>query len=223
MIVVTSLRPAFLIGSNLVMNVTRCLGLLACVAVLGCSQATHPARGVRQVSWSIWTADSDPVAGLDQACVLFGTIDDEVAITFWSDGPGGSFGNEWDKTRHTPHFTGSITAQDGRKIDLSAFTADGKAGGVTIDDQQFDLANGAVFLIATANGEMRVKQSTLKLPQLATEGSKPAESSSETLRDFAKSDPEISKFFAAPRAGGFIPPVPSTKNRGDKPRGSLAT
>jgi hypothetical protein len=50
-------------SGRLLMNALRCIVLLACVTAFGCNQATHPARGVRQVSWSIWSADNDPVAG----------------------------------------------------------------------------------------------------------------------------------------------------------------
>lgn len=176
------------------MNILRIFALAACAAAIGCDFGSQQSRGVHQVSWSIWSADSPSVAGIDEACVLFATYGDSAAITFWIDGPGGSFGAGFDKAHGAAHYSGSVKSQDARTINIEAFTADGKAGDVMIDGQKFDLAKGSLFLVKTAEGETQVRQSTLKIPEPNPDTGH-AESTTEALRQFGKSSSEISAFY----------------------------
>ena len=179
------------------MNTLRLLALAACAAAIGCDAGPQQGRGVHQVSWSISTADGPSVPGLDDACVLFGTYGDAAALTIWSDGPGASFGAGFDKSRNATHYSGTVASQDARKIEINAYTTDGKTGDVTIDGQKFDLANGSLFLVKTADGETQVQQSTLKVPKPKEEAHGDSTGPSEKLRDFGKSNEQIREFFGA--------------------------
>ncbi len=170
--------------------------LFAVIAtVIGCNGGAQQGRGVHQVSWSHAALDQPTIAGIDEACVMFGTYGDSAAIILWTDGAGGSFGAGWDKPREAVHYSGRLKSQDARLIDVNAFTADGRTGEVTIDGQKFDLAKGTLFLIKTDGGETQVKQSSLKIPQPDRKSPDQAKSYSDTLREFANSNEEISGFF----------------------------
>lgn len=177
------------------MNGFRCVVLIIGTAVLGCDSGSQQSRGVHQVSWSNWSADGPSVAGIHRACVMFATFGDSAAITFWTDGAGGSFGAGFDKSRKAAHYAGNLKSQDARMIEVNAFTTDGKTGDVTIDGQKFDLAKGSLFLIKTSDGETHVKQSALKIPRPNPESSKSMKSPSDLLREFAKSNKEINGFY----------------------------
>ncbi|WP_420641588.1 neocarzinostatin apoprotein domain-containing protein [Candidatus Leptofilum sp.] len=68
-------------------------------------------------------------------------------------------------------------------------TADGRSAQIQIDNQQFDLANGTVFLVKTAGGETEIQQLQRDLSGVTSEGS--------SITTFGLADPEISQFVQA--------------------------
>jgi hypothetical protein len=92
-----------------------------------------------------------------------------------------------------PTAQGQLNALDGRKLAWSCTTQDGTSGTVTIDGQQFDLAEGAVFLISA-------KEKQTKVEQLAVEMSKlQGGLVQEKLPGLADTEPRIAAFFKEAR------------------------
>jgi hypothetical protein len=55
-------------------------------------------------------------------------------------------------------YDGSRRTSEGRAVSWSAVTKDGKTGTVTVNDKAYQLADGAVFLVRTTGGSIRVTQ-----------------------------------------------------------------
>ena len=83
-----------------------------------------------------------------------------------------------------------ILAADGRKIQWSYRTQDGRGGTATIDGRQFDLAKGAVFLISARQGKTTVEQ-------VAIDASKLRDDTTVQFLGWAKTEPQIAAFYKA--------------------------
>ena len=68
-------------------------------------------------------------------------------------------------------------------------SADGRSAQIQIDTQQFDLANGTVFLVKTAGSQTEIQQLQRDLSGVTSEGS--------SITDFGLNDPDISQFIEA--------------------------
>jgi hypothetical protein len=83
---------------------------------------------------------------------------------------------------------GQLHAKDGREIVWSCSTQDGKSGKVIIDGQEFDLNQGALFLVSAKEKPTRVEQVVIDTGQLQ------AESLVGKFPELAKADPRIATF-----------------------------
>ena len=63
-------------------------------------------------------------------------------------------------------YQGELLAQDGVKVAWSCATQDGQSGTVAIDNQEFDLAAGALFLVSTKDNSAEVEQLRIDPAQL---------------------------------------------------------
>ncbi len=63
-------------------------------------------------------------------------------------------------------YRGQLHAKDGSKIEWSCTTQDGHSGKVIADGQEFDLAEGALFLVWTKERPARVEQLAVEARQL---------------------------------------------------------
>lgn len=88
---------------------------------------------------------------------------------------------------------GQFHTNDGRDIDWSCATRDGRTGHVVIDGQKFDLAQGGLFLILTSDPPTRVEQLALD-PALLPENPGP-----EPFTELGKSNPKIATFLESCR------------------------
>ena len=86
---------------------------------------------------------------------------------------------------------GYLHARDGRKIAWSLSTQDGKSGKVVIDGQEFDLDQGALFLVSAKDKPTRVEQLKVDPSQLQAMAVEPF---LDQLLEQAKGDPQIAKF-----------------------------
>jgi hypothetical protein len=111
-----------------------------------------------------------------------------MAVVVWTDGLSGS-------SRLLPPvatkpegfvFEGQHRRADDRAIGCRCATKDGRTGTVTINDETFELAQGAFFLVSTTGGQTRVRQMKRDTSKLGRED----------LMDLAKHDQEIRDFFA---------------------------
>jgi hypothetical protein len=167
----------------------------AAVGSVGCSGGTPGGWGGHVVSWSHIEAGKEPVPGIDSAAVQFGTYGDGYAPVFWSDGGGGGFGAQWDKSRQAVHYDGTIATPDGHKIRVECFTADGKTGTVLIDGKKCPLESGPLFLIKTSGAEIEIRPLSIDSVTLQPE--------TERLQALAAENAEIRSFF-----GGDPQPTP---------------
>ena len=88
---------------------------------------------------------------------------------------------------------GQLHTKDGREIVWSCSTPDGQSGNVVIDGQEFDLTQGALFLISTKDKPTRVEQLAIDAGQLQ-EGS-----NTDKFPELAKADPRIAAFLQSCR------------------------
>lgn len=163
------------------MRSLRILSLLLAFVVGGCSPSPTAIPGCRC---------NDQVVG--DTHVHYGTFRDVVVVVVWSDlgsppargwvnsGSGASVSSE------RAEYSGTRTASDGRAVEWKAMTTDGKTGRVTINDKDYRLEEGAVFLVRTGDGPARVTQVKQELS-----GMKPA---ADTWDLLGKQNPEVKKF-----------------------------
>jgi hypothetical protein len=148
------------------------LTITACITLPGCSG--H--------SWSGGGGSSGGIEIEHQSC------DGRVYLVVAADGcSGGSSSSESGPMGSTTR--GRLNAVDGRKIAWSCTTVDGTRGTATIDGQQFDLANGAVFLVWAKEKKTKVEQLALDMSKLRG-GPVP-----QKLRGLAEANPRIAAFF----------------------------
>lgn len=83
---------------------------------------------------------------------------------------------------------GQLRVRDGRVLTWSCSTEDGKSGKVAIDGQEFDLTQGALFLVSTKDKPTRVEQLMVDVGQLQ------AGSATDPLSELAAADARIAAF-----------------------------
>jgi hypothetical protein len=92
-------------------------------------------------------------------------------------------------------FHGELHAEDGVKISWSCTTKDGQNGKVIIDDQEFDLAAGALFLVSTSDKSAHVRQVAIDSAQLQTC------SDVKKLLAVMKANPDMASYLALCKVG----------------------
>ena len=159
------------------------LTLLVLVSVTACQGATPPGPDVASTKIGntnctllIWKE------GLHMALWF------DIADTATS---GGS-GNTSDPLYHE---RGTVSAADGRKVEWTVDTADGKSATFSIGAQTYDLARGTLFMVSTPGGKVGVRQVTYDLANLSA--------TRESCNTLAESSPDVKSFIAA--AGGPNP------------------
>jgi hypothetical protein len=110
------------------------------------------------------------------------TCDGRVFLVLAADGSSGG------SMISSPGAHGVLSAVDGRKIAWSCPTRDGTSGTVTIADQEFDLAKGAVFLVTLKAKQTKVEQVAVDTSQL--QGGK----TEEKLTAVGETEPRIKAF-----------------------------
>jgi hypothetical protein len=118
-----------------------------------------------------------------------------VAVVIWTDietghTPGNASQGGLRATGSSGHisFSGQNSSADGRLVEWRGETSDGKTGVVTINETQYDLAEGSLFLVSTVGRKARVRQ--LKRDWLGLR------QGGEGLKSLAKEDPEVKQFIA---------------------------
>lgn len=116
----------------------------------------------------------------------YGFWDGKLAVVVWFDTDDSSqgFGGEGP----TAAYMGLFAPPNGRRFHWSCRTSDGKTGTVVIDNQQFALAKGALFLVSTDGGKTGVQQLSRDLV--------PFNPDKEGLERLAKEDPDVARFVA---------------------------
>lgn len=112
------------------------------------------------------------------------SLDGRVYLILAVDGPVGSSASAGPPAR------GQLLRPDGRKLDWSCSTADGRAGAVTIDGRAFDLARGGVFLIPAKGSPAGVEQVAVDMARFR------GGDVVEELRGLGRGEPRLAAFFA---------------------------
>jgi hypothetical protein len=134
--------------------------------------------------------------GLDEASVDLCSYDGELVFAVWADARTSAGGSQQTTTGQA--YFGAFPTADGRQVEYRGATADGHTGKVLfhVKDQrtgattvvgQYDLSDGALFLVCGRAERPRVSQ--LKRDIRKAE--------SEHFQNLAEADAEVRKFFAA--------------------------
>jgi hypothetical protein len=116
-------------------------------------------------------------------------------VFVWGDFASGGAGGRKDVSKDGLKFGGHLWNQHGnRRVEFAGETKDGKTGRMTLDGNEYDLADGTLFLVSARRG-YRVKQLKRDMARFQDAG--------ELFQDFSKNDPEIRDFF--PRAVATSP------------------
>jgi len=166
--------------------------LTCVVATLGCD---NPSTSTRKLQTRKLQAPrpGGGLAILDGTSASFGVLGDGIAIVVWSkvparSGAGGSRSSS-DRPQAQLHYSGLHSSPDGRRIEWQCQTKDGVAGSVSINGQDYDLANGTLVLVTVGEEKTTVKQlkrDTLKVKH---------ENVVATLEDWLENDSEIMELF----------------------------
>ncbi len=108
-------------------------------------------------------------------------------ILIWHDAVTSSFCNSSGSTSSDTHMVRcQAVSEDGFELFWQIGTADGRTAQLTINNQPFDLTDGSVFLIATAEDQLDIQQLERNLSGVNAEH--------QSITDFSLDDPEINQF-----------------------------
>jgi hypothetical protein len=167
---------------NIVPIVGICLSLVACNRP-GSSSTPNLGGSSGSMTWATSDQNDKPVPGIDQASVFF----EGTAFVVWSDAVGGGSSGS-SSTIGGMEGHGQFQLRDNRLVSFRFETKDGKTGPVTINEANYDLANGGLFLVSARGEQIRVKQLKRDLRDLKFE--------QQNLQAFARKDQEIMEFFS---------------------------
>lgn len=157
--------------------------------------------GVSQSSsaWSTKAKDGQQeIAGVHTAKVMRMHLmvgeEPGLHLILWSDD--GSFsGASGASKKEGGYFSGSSNLANGRKLEISAKTDDGKQGKVKIGKETFDITKGSLFLISTQGTSPRVKRLTLN------ENEFPKKVQPDALMEYAKTHQKVMSFWTQQEPG----------------------
>jgi hypothetical protein len=135
------------------------------------------------VTWSASAEAKQPVPGIDQASICYAG----KTFVVWSAFDGGG-GSNWSANVHGVKGHGRLWSRDDAYVEFQFETKDGKTGPVTINEIQYDLEKGGLFLVLAVGGEVQIQQLKRDMADVKFDG--------ESLAAFARNDAEISGFFA---------------------------
>jgi hypothetical protein len=135
------------------------------------------------ITWSASADTEKPLAGIDQASICYVGR----AFVIWSAFDGGG-GSNWSSNVHGVKGHGRLWSRDDGYVEFQFETKDGKTGAVTINEAEYDLENGGLFLVLAEGGGVRIQQLKRDMADLQFDR--------ESLAVFARNDAEISGFFA---------------------------
>ncbi|HEX4609511.1 MAG TPA: hypothetical protein VH092_15035 [Urbifossiella sp.] len=152
----------------------------ACLLLWGCTSLKYESGG-----WGGGCAShsSDTTTGRIDYGVTHLTLNGRVYLVLVSAGGAGS-------CHAGPPASGTLRTPDGRALEWTCDTRDGRAGRVTIGAERFELDKGAVFLVNLRDGKNVVEQVAVEGAQL--QGGNPedrlkaAANSNERLAAFLK-------------------------------------
>lgn len=156
--------------------------VLLCPSI-GCNSSQSGSVGY-SLTWT--SGNVDAVPGIDKGSIHIETLKSAAPpLTFavWTDVDSGSSKG----SSGTGFYELTQQSSDGIRLEIRCDTTDGEAATMTIDGSNHDLSDGALFLISTANGKLRVLQIDYDMDEFPTEHG--------ALKTLAKTNQEIREFF----------------------------
>jgi hypothetical protein len=111
-----------------------------------------------------------------------------VVVICGDAGPAMSTGENFSGPPSVRKEHGSASAKDGRKFDWFLESADGKSIKCRVAGKDFDLSNGALFLVRTRGGKVEVEQVKRDLSAV--------QPTAESCKEFAAKNPDVAKLLA---------------------------
>ena len=123
----------------------------------GCER--RPGKSSRYVGWKISSINTK-VPGIDNGSAYFGGYDEGTGIIVWINSMSCKLEikDSWDKTRNCVKYAGHIESINHKKLNIEGFVKERMKGSVTINEQDYDLANGSLFLINIRSAQPKIAQ-----------------------------------------------------------------
>jgi hypothetical protein len=135
------------------------------------------------VTWSASADAKKAVPGIDQASICYVGR----AVVVWSAFDRGGYSYSSSNV-HGAKGHGRVWSNDVGDVEFQFETKDGKSGAVKVNEAQYELADGNLFLVSAVGGEIQIKQLKRDMSDVKFER--------ESLAAYAKNDAEIAAFFA---------------------------
>lgn len=148
-----------------------------------------PRRGAAYVSWKTQSMHRK-IPGIDNGSAYFGGYQEGTAIIVWVNSMSCKLKikDSWDKTRNCVKYGGYIESVSRRKINIECYVEERMKGSATIDEEEYDLANGSLFLINIRSAQTKVAQIEQDIYDITPR----------TRKQLAEDVPEIKAFFESP-------------------------
>ncbi len=162
--------------------------LVGILLFVGCER--KPRVGRSRSSWRT-TSQRRKVYGIDEGTFYFGRYGEGNAIVIWTDllACGCPIEATWDRVSDCAKYAGYVKSPSGSRVNVECYVADRMKGTMTIDQQEYDLANGSLFLIRFRSPEIRVGQINQDVYAMT--------SKYESRKGLVENAPEIRSFFEA--------------------------
>ena len=153
----------------------------------GCER--KPRTGFIVTSWQMSSADRK-VHGIGDGSAYFGGYGEGFAIIIWTDILACSFPIKptWDKASKCAKYAGYVKSPSSPKINVECYVTDRMKGSITINQQEYDLANGSLFLLSFRSPQIRVGQINHDIYTITTKD----------IRQLVEDIPEIRAFYETP-------------------------
>ena len=171
---------------NLTVTKFLCPVLAVILLFSGCER--KPRTGFIIKTWQSTSANRK-VHGIDDGSAYFGGYREGFSIIIWTDimACGFPIKAAWDKTSNCAKYSGHLKSASGQKIDVECYVADRMKGLMTINQQEYDLANGSLFLISFRSPQIRVVQINQDIYAMTTKG--------KAWKQLLENAPEIKAFY----------------------------
>jgi len=160
------------------------IALLCILPFSGCK----PRIGMVTSAWKTTTTRAK-VHGIDDGSAYLGKYDRGNAIVIWTDilACGFPIKPTWDKPSRRAKYAGYVKSSGGATINVECYVAGRMDGSVKLDEKEYDLADGSLFLISFRSSPTRIKQINVDIYDKA-----PA---SKGRKQLIQDHPEIRTFF----------------------------
>lgn len=163
-----------------------CSILVGCLLVTGCERKPRVGRAC-----TVWQTENwpNPIHGINDGSAYIGRYAEGAAFIISTDVMSCGFPIEatWDKAADCAKYAGYVKSTSSPRMNVECYVAGRMQGSMTIDRQQYDLANGSLFLISFRSPEIRVAQIDLDI-YAETHGNR-------DLKELVENVPEIRAFF----------------------------